>query len=577
MRFKIIQSIIFFFFGLILCGLVYMQIIHGDYYHRQSMNNRIRVVPIDGARGKILDRNGVVLADNHITFHVGIVPQDVEDRKALFDYLGQVLDRDPDFLEHQFASHKIAPFAPVILAQDISRELAVKIEEEKFIYPGLIVQEGYERYYPFLDAGAHVLGYVGKIDEDEMVDNQQYGYTPLSFVGKTGVEKRYDAYLQGTPGGRQIEVDSRGAQVRLLGLKDPVAGDDVVLTIDQRVQNAAQELLSGYRGSIVVMDLANGDILSLVSSPSYDPNAFSDKSKNDKLSSYFNDPLTPLLNRTVSGLYPPGSVFKIPVALAAVQLHKITASTTFDCPGYMMVGKRKFRCSHVHGVQDLEAALAHSCNVYFFHVGLLVTPPIIGAFAKAFGLNHQTGVDLPFEAKGKLVTGPSADRSWYTGDVLNLSIGQGYTLVTPLQLTVMMGAVANNGVILRPRVVKQVGDESIPVMDFLKRPLIRLRKQTWESVQKGLKAVVDDPEGTGHDLKEVPGLDIYGKTGTAQSFHGKPDHSWFVGYTKSPKGPHTGQVASIAFCVFLEYGGSSENSVRMARELLLKLQSLQII
>jgi len=570
MRLNFIQSIIFFFLGLIICGLFYMQVIHGDYYRRQSTNNRIRVVPVDGPRGRILDRRGVVLADNRIVFCIGVVPQDVEDKKALFDYLGQALDRDPDFLERQFERKKRAPFAPVILAQDISRELAVKIEEEKFVYPGLIVQQGFERYYPFNDAGAHVLGYVGKIDEDEIEDDEQYGYTPLSLVGKTGVEKRYDAYLQGEPGGRQIEVDSRGQQVRLLGLKDPLAGTDVVLTIDQRVQNAAQELLRGYRGSVVVMDLTNGDLISLVSSPTYDPNAFSDKTKSEALTSYFNDPLTPLLNRTVSGQYPPGSVFKIPVALAAIQLHKITPSTTFDCPGYMMVGQRRFGCSHVHGVQDLEAALAHSCNVYFFHVGELVTPPIIGAFAKAFGFTRPTGVDLPFEAKGKLVTGASLSRQWYTGDVLNLSIGQGYTLVTPLQLTVMMAAVANNGVILRPRVVSQVGDKEIPVMDFSKRPLIRLRDQTWAVVQKGLKAVVDDPEGTGHDLKEVPGLDIYGKTGTAQSVHGKPNHAWFVGYTRSRK-------SSIAFCVFLEYGGSSENSVRIARDLLLKLQSLQII
>jgi penicillin-binding protein 2 len=376
--------------------------------------------------------------------------------------------------------------------------------------------------------------------------------------------------LRGEPGGRQIEVDSRGTQVRLLGLKDPLAGKEVVLTIDQRVQNAAQELLRGYRGSIVVMDLTNGDLMSLVSSPSYDPNAFLDKSKNEDIASYFNDPAAPLIDRAVSGQYPPGSVFKIPVALAAIQLHKITPATTFDCPGYMMVGQRRFGCSHVHGMQDLRAALAHSCNVYFFHVGQLVTPPIIGAFAKAFGLNRRTGVDLPFEAKGNLVTKAPQGGSWYTGDVLNLSIGQGYTLTTPLQLTVMIAAVANNGVILRPRVVKTVGGEDIPVMDFSKRPLIRLRDQTWAVVQQGLKAVVDDPEGTGHDLKEIPSLNIYGKTGTAQSVHGKPNHSWFVGYATSPK-------AGIAFCVFLEYGGSSENSVKIAHDLLLKLQSMQII
>lgn len=570
MRLNFIQSIIFFFLGLIICGLIYIQIIHGEYYRTQSMNNRIRVVPVDGPRGKILDRNGIILADNHITFHVGVIPQDVEDKKALFNYLGQVLDRDPLWLERQFQRKELAPFAPVILAQDISRELAVRIEEEKFVYPGLIVQQGYERFYPFNDAGAHVLGYVGRIDEDEIEDNQQYGYTPLSLVGKTGVEKNYDAFLKGQPGGRQIEVDSRGAQVRLLGLKDPLAGNDIVLTIDQRVQNVAQELLKGYRGSIVVMDLSTGDLISLVSSPTYDPNSFSDKNKNENLTSYFNDPQSPLLNRSVSGQYPPGSVFKIPVALAAIQLHKIVPSTTFDCPGYMMVGHRKFGCSHVHGVQDLTQALAHSCNVYFFHVGELVTPPIIGAFAKAFGLNRRTGVDLPFEAKGKIVTGSSTGMTWYTGDVLNLSIGQGYTLTTPLQLTVMIAAVANDGVILRPRVVKQVGADGIPLMDFSKRPRIRLRDQTWEVVQEGLKAVVDDPEGTGHDLKEVQGLDIYGKTGTAQSVHGKPNHAWFVGYTKSAK-------SNIAFCVFLEYGGSSENSVKITRDLLLKLQSLQII
>jgi penicillin-binding protein 2 len=571
MRFNFVQSIISFFLGLIICGLFYMQIIHGDYYRRQSMNNRIRIVPADGPRGRIFDRNGVILADNRIVFHVGVVPQDVGDKNVLFHYLGQMLDQDPDFLERQFQRKESASFAPVILAQDISRELAVKIEEEKFIYPGLVVQQGYERYYPFSEVGAHVLGYVGKIDEEEIQDDQQqYGYTPLSFVGKTGVEKKYDAFLQGESGGRQIEVDAQGRQVRLLGLKDPLAGNDVVLTIDQRVQNAAQELLRGNTGCIVVMDLTNGDLMSLVSSPSYDPNSFLDKNKNRNIRFYFNDPSTPLFNRGVSGQYPPGSVFKIPLALAAIQLYKITPDTTYDCPGYMMVGTRKFGCSHVHGVQDLEAALAHSCNVYFFHVGKLVTPSIIGAFAKAFGLNRRTGVDLPFEAKGNIVTKAPVGGSWYTGDVLNLSIGQGYTLTTPLQITVMMAAVANDGVILRPRVVKEVGGQEIPVMDFFKRPRVRLRDQTWGAVQKGLKAVVDDPQGTGHDLKEIPGLDIYGKTGTAQSIHGKPNHSWFVGYTRSSKG-------EIAFCVFLEYGGSSENSVRIAHDLLLKLQSLQII
>jgi penicillin-binding protein 2 len=319
------------------------------------------------------------------------------------------------------------------------------------------------------------------------------------------------------------------------------------------------------------MDLDNADVISLVSSPSYDPNVFTDKNKRDHLDVYFNNTLTPLLNRAVSGQYPPGSVFKIPLALAAIERHKIIPSTTFDCPGYMMVGHRKFGCSHVHGVQDLEGAIAHSCNVYFFHLGQLVGAGIIDAYAKAFGLDRPTGIDLPFEAKGKLVTKSFEGRSWYGGDILNLSIGQGFTLTTPLQLTVMLAAVANEGVILRPRLVKQVGDKPVAPLDFSQRPLVRLREETWGTVQKGLKSVVDDPQGTGHALQDIRGLEIYGKTGTAQSVHSKPNHAWFVGYTKSSL------KENVAFCVFLEYGGSSENAVQIARSLLLKLQSLQII
>ena len=194
MRLNFIQSIVFFFLGLIITGLFYMQIIHGDYYHRQSMNNRIRVVPKDALRGRIFDRNGVLLADNRTAFHVGVVAQDVENKKVLFDYLGGVLNKNPAFLERQFQRKKSAPFIPVILAEDIPREMAVKIEEGKFIYPGLVIQQGFERVYPFADIGAHTLGYVGKIDDSQIEDKDLYGATPLSLVGKTGIEKEYDAY-----------------------------------------------------------------------------------------------------------------------------------------------------------------------------------------------------------------------------------------------------------------------------------------------------------------------------------------------------------------------------------------------
>lgn len=549
-----------------MCGLFYMQIIRGDTYHRLSMNNRIRLVASNAPRGRILDRHGMVVADNQMSFNVGIIPGDIEDKKILFDYLAAALHKDSFLLERQFQRRKASRFFPVIVAEDVPRELAIKIEEEKFIYPGLVVVRGFQRVYPFKEAGAHVLGYVGKNDNqddtDDHGDRSLYGYrTPPTIVGKTGLEKRYEFLLQGERGGHQIEIDSLGAQVRFLGIKEPVSGEDLVLTIDQRLQMAAQQLLEGLRGSIVVMDLDHADVFSMVSSPSYDPNIFLDKKKQDKIGVYFNDRAAPLLNRAISGRYPPGSVFKILLALAALQNHLIVPTTSFDCPGYMMVGKRRFGCSHVHGTQDLKQALAHSCNVYFFNVGERLGASMISAYARVFGLNRPTGVDLPFEAKGTLVTRASEGRPWYKGDTLNLSIGQGYTLTTPLELTVLMAAVANDGVVLFPRLVQT---------NPSKRAVIRLRDDVWHKVQEGLKAVVDDEQGTGHDLKDIRGMDIYGKTGTAQSGTGKPNHAWFVGYAKS-------SINKIAFCVFLEYGGASENAVLLAKNLLLKLQSLKII
>ncbi len=569
MRLQSIQNAIIFLLLLIVAALVYTQIVRGAYYRDQSINNRIRVVPIDGPRGRILDRNGLVLADNRPAFHVGVVAQDVVDSDALFNYLGRVLKKDPAALARQYKLRRLTPFAPVILAEDVPKDIVVKIQEDRLLYPGLVVEEGFERFYPFEKDGAHVLGYVGKINPDEVRDGLEYGYTPLSIVGKSGVEKMYDNVLYGTSGGRQIEINNRGQEVRLLGLKDSEQGKDIKLTLDERLQQAAQELLGDRQGSVVVMDTSSGEVLTLVSSPSFDPNAFSDHGRRELIGGYLKDSRGPLINRAVSGQYPPGSVFKIIVALAAIQLNRITPETSFDCPGYYMLGQRKFGCAHVHGVQDLTQALAHSCNVYFFHVGKIVTPEIIGAYAKAFGFGRSTGIDLPYEVKGKIVTPPKA-KGWFTGNTLNLSIGQGDTLSTPMQITVMMAAVANNGLMLKPRIAKVLDQTEVPAPDLNRLPMIRLRDEAWRDVQKGLRSVVTDEEGTGHELSALSGMTIWGKTGTAQAGTNKPNHAWFAGYAQSPKN-------NIAFCVFLEHGGSSANAVAITKELLTRMQALNII
>ena len=553
MRIKIIENFIFVLLGLIVVVLVYLQIIRGEHYYDQSVHNRIRVIPLEGPRGMMVDRRGTVLADSHLVYHVAVIGQDVQDQDALFNFLSGVLKKE---LKNQFLKKQKTPFTPVILAENIGRPTAIAIEENRFFYPGLVVQESYERTYPFGSQDAHALGYVGKIDADEAEALQNYG-SAFSVVGKMGVEKTYDALLRGDSGGRQIEINSRGQEVRLLGLKNPGQGQDIQLTIDERIQEAASQLLDSRPGAVIVMDLSNGDILGIVSSPSFDPNAFYN---------YLHDPAAPLFNRAVAAAYPPGSVFKIPLALAAVELKKISPEQTFNCPGYYLLGRARFGCSHVHGPENLNQAIAHSCNVYFFHVGRMVTARVTAQYAKALGLGRATGVDLPFEAAG-YVGGQlnSTVPHWYTGDTLNFSIGQGDTLTTPLQLTVMMAAVADDGIILRPRIVKAINHQDLPPVDLRKLPTVRLHEATWRLIQQGLRSVVTDETGTAHELNDLTGMTVFGKTGTAQAGMNKPNHAWWVGYARSPK-------SNLVFCVFLEHGGASSHAVDLARHLLLRLQ-----
>ncbi len=561
MRLNVLRNIAFVSLGLIIFALAYTQIIRGEYYYNQSLNNRIRLIPADAPRGRILDRRGTVLADNRHAFHLGVIAQEVEDKDDLFNFLAGVLNKNADFLKKLYNRKRGTPFVPVIVAEYIDRKTLITIEENRFLYPGLVVEEGFDRFYPFGGVNAHALGYVGRIDPDEASFFPEYGYTPLSTVGKGGIEKFYDPLLRGQAGGRQIEVNSRGQQVRLLGIKEPQKGQDLTLALDQRVQSAADELLGGRRGAVVVMDLSNGDVLGLVSSPSYDP---------QNIQKYLRDASSPLLNRAVNGQFPPGSVFKVPVALGSLQAKKITPEKSFECPGYLVLGRTRFGCSHVHGVENVWDALAHSCNVYFFHLGLITGPNFITQYARAFGLGRPTGIDLPFESKGGLVRLPGSNPGWYKGNTLNLSIGQGDTLATPLQLMVMMGAVATDGFIFRPRLLKAIDGKATADVNLKKLPRVRLRDEVWKVVQDGLRRTITDEQGTAHELNEVPNVKIWGKTGTAQAGAERANHAWFAGWARSEK-------ANLVFCVFLEHGGSSANAVILTRDLLLRLQTQGVI
>ena len=571
MRLKLIRIGITALFIAVGCGLFCTQFLQGGYFHELSVNNRIRLVPLEGQRGQILDRNGVILADTRLAFNVSVIPQEVNGEEKLFEFLANSLKVNKNKLLQVYQQRRVAPFAPVIVAEGINKTTAMVLEENKFQFPGLYIEESLQRQYPFQAIGAHVLGYVGKINPDKIEKMGEYGYTHESIVGKSGVEEYYDAFLKGTVGGQQIEVNSRGQQVRLLSIRDSTPGKDIQLTIDERVQELASNLLADHKGSILVMDRENGEILGMVNFPSYDPNMFLDTESKKNVGSIFIDPGAPLLNRATQGLYPPGSVFKTIVTIGGLLTGKINLHTTFDCDGAFHLGRRLFRCAHVHGTQDWLQGITHSCNVYFFNVGQLIGPEVMYNYARLLGLGDLTKIDLPYEEKGS-VPSPlqrkiKSKRGWYKGDTLNFAIGQGDLLVTPLQLLRMMSTVARNGQEVQPHLLKGINHEDI--VNVATPRTIPIDPSIFKILQEGFRSVVEDSTGTAHVLN-IEGLDVSGKTGTAQTAANKDSHAWFVGYNNQGK-------TKIVFCVFLEYGGSSYNAVVLAKELLTQMQALEIL
>lgn len=569
MRLKIIRIIVTVLFVILAVDLIHIQALQGRNYFSLSVNNRIRVIPLEGQRGRIFDRNGELLADNRLSFNATVIPQDVLDQNALFLFLSRVLKSDQQKLLALFQQKRDAPFAPVVIAEDIDQQTAMVLEENKFRFPGLHIQENFRRWYPGGEIGAHVLGYVGKIDSLKIKKLKEYGYSQQSMVGYSGVEEYYDQYLKGTEGGVQIEVNSRGQQVRLLGIREPERGKDIQLTIDSRLQKAASDALAGHHGVIVAMDLDSGEILGLVSSPSFDPNIFSDEKRRREKGPVIKDPASPLLNRAIKGQYPPGSIFKTVVSVAGLSTGKIDTKTSFHCPGFYTLGRRRFRCAHVHYDLRIVEAIGQSCNVFFYNVGSILGPDVMHRYARMFGLGEETRIDLPAEESGRVPSRAlrrKQNSDWYKGDTLNFSIGQGDVLATPIQVTRLMATLARSGRVVQPHLLKAIGEEQFVKLAVVKA--LKVDQQVFDTLHEGMRAAVAGEHGTSR-LLDMRGFEVYGKTGTAQTVPGKDAHAWFAGYNL------TGQKR-IAFCVFLEYGGSSYYAVRVAQGFLKTLKTEKI-
>lgn len=538
------------FFGLVLFNLFRMQILRGDEFRELSEKNRLRVRVLEAPRGRILDRYGRVIADSRLSFNCSLFPQEARKHlNANFRVLSPILGEDPETLKARLQKAKPGQYGTLLLAEDIPIEQAMQIEERLDELSGVLVETRPIREYPAAEAVGLLTGYTGPQSENEADWLAEAGYGKSDWIGKTGLEAVYETYLHGKSGGLQMEVNSRGRLIRALGVREPQEGKDVELAIDAGLQSEAYRLLEGRRGAVVVMDARDGGILALVSSPAFDPNRFASAAGRKTVGDYFKNEHSPMLNRAVQSAYPQGSVFKIFTALAALGQKKITPATQFSCSGSLTVGGNRFGCWKLsgHGPQNLTEALAHSCDVYFYKTGLAAGPDAIRAAARAFNLDEKTGIDLPGERKGHVPSREWKKRklrsAWFDGDTANFSIGQGYLQVTPLQTAVSVAA-AGTGYLVRPHLVRKI--DRVPVVSRHASP-VPVPAKDLADVQKGLLAVVQSDTGTGK-LSRTPGVLVAGKTGTAETGPGKPNHAWFAGYAPADD-------PQVSMCVFLEGGG----------------------
>lgn len=560
--------IIIIAFMILIVRMSYLQIIKGNYYRKVSENNRIRLIPITASRGMIYDRNGKILAQDVPSFDISIIQLGLSEKEILQTLikLKKIVEIDLKEVQEKILAKKIRPFEPMIIIPDVNRQTLTKVAERTTELPGIIIQVNPKRYYPCGTISAHALGYIGETNREELVKKHAEGYKYGDSIGKSGIEGYYDIFLRGKDGGKQIEVDARGRQLQVLGEMEPIPGNNLVLTIDRKLQEIASDALGERSGAIVIMNPNNGEILAMVSKPSFDPNIFLRHMTPQQAKEIFVNKRYPLFNRAIQALYSPGSVFKVVVAACALENEIIKEEDTHSCGGIYWLGNQRFICYHreKHGEMNIVDAMAHSCNIFFYQVGYKLGADKISKFAMEVGLGSKTGIDLPSESSGLVPTRnwkrKRYGKSWYGGDTILLSIGQGFILTTPLQLAQVLSVIVNGGHVYTPRLVKEMIDSSgnVKVFNPWVKKIISLSQQTQKVLFKGLESVVTN--GTGQRAY-LPNLRVAGKTGTVQNPTGE-DHALFLCFAPvdSPK---------VVISVIVEHGGKGGiEAVPVARRIL---------
>jgi penicillin-binding protein 2 len=545
-------------FVILFVRLIYLQVISGEELRRLSLNNSIRLQSIDPPRGRVYDRNQSVLVDNRPSFDVSIILKDAEPVELTIEKLSEYIQIPSADLMATIKSAKgFSSYKPVLLKLDIGRNALAALEVHKYDLPGVALK-------------VNLLGYLSEINSDEMKSGKFSGYRSGDLIGKFGVEKTFENVLRGERGGRQVKVNAKGQVVRVLKTVAATPGHDVYLTIDQDVQKKAEELLEGIVGAVVAMEPTSGRILAMASSPTFDQNFFVGGISRENWTSLISNPFRPMANRAIQGEYPPGSTYKMITAMAGLQEGVVDTETTFFCPGHHRFGNRVYRCwkKGGHGTVDIIKALEESCDVYFYQVGQMLGVDRLAWYAKAGGLGTPTGIHLDHESSGLIPTAAWKKKRfrepWQEGETLSVAIGQGFNTASPMQMAVLISAVASGGKRYKPlllEAVKTFDGRLVHVETPQVVGKLPVDDATLQLVQTGLWQAVNGEHGTARRIrmKDIP---ISGKTGTSQVVSRKKDdeqlpedqipvhqraHAWFVAYAPS-------DAPQIAVAVVVEHG-----------------------
>ncbi len=578
LRLTAVQYVVLFIFLLLAYGLWRLQVMHSDEYALLAEKNRVRNVPILAPRGKILDREGRIIVDNYPSFSALLLRDSVRDLNADADAIAKGLHLNPDEVRQRIRHYSSMPqYQPIFLKDDITPDELAFIEAHKNELPELETIMAHRRLYPRNGFMAHMIGYVGEVTEDMLNQPQFELYTPGDVVGVSGVEKQYNNILMGKNGSRRALVNSHGREVGRLDETPAEPGKQLKLTVDLDLQVAAEQAIEGKNGAIVAMDPHTGEILAMVSRPTFDPNDFAVKISRDEWSKLVDDPDKPLLNKAIQAQLAPGSTFKVIMATAGWQ-EGIAQTLHVNCTGGATFYGRRFGCwvKSGHGAVDLPKAIYQSCDVFFYTLAEKLGIDRIAKYATALGLGQKTGIDLPNEVSGVM---PSEEwkirnfkQKWFAGETISVGIGQGAVAITPVQLMRAVGAISMGGHMVVPHVINPTNlpEGFVETTNYTEVKNIPFDPTGWNTITDAMSRVLL-PEGTAPSA-HIPGIDIAGKTGSAQivSLALRAKHQndrdfnqngWFVGFT--PR-----RNPDIIVCVLFEGGEHGKLAARLATQVI---------